>query len=280
MPQSSFPLARRAPSHAIGIVGAIVVHALFLQAISLGASTAKRSPPPEETGPGASAILSRGEWMTLVIVQLPAASPLQRLEEVASRGLASNNETIRIVSPDPTPAFEVADSENADDSAEATQTVGDPAVQSILFGRYTGQISARINRSWRRPRSAVSADLEAADTFRCQARITQDTVGNVKEIELISCGGTVAWQQSLVNAIQGASPLPAPPNPTVFTQVLTLMFEAHAYMPDSPEGDYEPQAYRLASESSSATTPPDPRVDTAVQTDVTLDSGTAIAPLE
>jgi hypothetical protein len=194
--------------------------------------------------------------MTLVIVQMPAASPLQRLEEVASRGLASSNEAIRIVSPDPTPAFEVTDSENADDSAEATQSVGDPAVQSILFGRYTGQINARINRSWRRPRSAVTTDGGGSDTFRCQARITQDSHGNVKEIELMSCNGNGAWQQSLVDAIQRASPLPAPPSPTVFTRALTLMFEAHTYMSDSPEGDYEPQTHRRASESSSTTAAP------------------------
>lgn len=284
MTPSSFSLARQASSHAFGIFGALLVHALFLQAITLGASAAKRSPPPDETGPGASAILSStGEWMTLVMVQVPTISSLQRLEEVASRGLMSSNEAIRIVSPDPAPAFEVEDSPSAEDSADATQTVGDPAVQSMLFGRYTGQISARINRSWRRPRSAVSIDSEATDTFRCQVRITQDTGGNVKEIELISCGDTaVAWQQSLVDAIQRASPLPAPPNPTVFTQALTLIFEADAYTPDRPEGEYESQTYRLANESTVTPAPPYLPVDisSAVQTDATLDPSIATAPME
>lgn len=282
MTPSSFSLARQASSHAFGIFGALLVHAFFLQAITLGASTAKRSPPQDETGPGASAILSStGEWMTLVMVQVPVTSSLQRLEEIASRGLMSSNEAIRIVSPDPAPAFEVEDGAS-DDAAEAAQTVGDPAVQSMLFGRYTGQISARVNRSWHRPRSAVSADSEATDTFRCQARITQDAGGNVKEIELISCDGTVAWQQSLVDAIQRASPLPAPPNPTVFTQALTLIFEADAYTPGSPEGEYEPQTHRLANASTDMPVPSNLPADTssAVQTDATLDPSIATAPME
>jgi hypothetical protein len=242
MSPSSFSRARHVPTHVFGILGTVLVHALFVQAISLGASSEKRRPRPEDIGPGASTVLSStAEWMTLVMVQMPGTSPSQTLEEVASRGVAPANNLIQVFSPDPTPAFTVEDGEHTDDSAEASQTVGDAAVQSMLFGRYTGQISARIGRSWRRPRSAVNGDVDATNTFRCQARITQDSHGNVKEIELASCNGTVAWQQSLVAAIQQASPLPAPPSPTVFTNALTLGFEADAYARGSREEDYEQQ---------------------------------------
>jgi hypothetical protein len=273
MPQPSFSLVRRASSHAFGIFGALLVHAIFLQAVTLGASSAKRRPLQEDRGPGASAILSStGEWMTLVMVQTPKISPAQSLEDVASRGLAPSNAAIRIVSPDPTPAFAMEDAAQADDSAEVTQTSSDPAIQSLLFGRYTGQISARIERSWRRPRSAVSTET-ATDTFRCQARIAQDARGNVEEIELISCNGTVLWQQSLVSAIQQASPLPAPPSPTVFTNALTLVFEARTYAPGSPEGEYEPLFRRLASELSNAASLTYPPTETGsdVQTEIALD---------
>jgi hypothetical protein len=44
---------------------------------------------------------------------------------------------------------------------------------------------------------------------------------------------------SLVRAIQRASPLPAPPTPTVFTNALTLSFEAKAYGPGAREDEYE-----------------------------------------
>lgn len=185
--------------------------------------------------------------MTLVTVHLPGISHSEMLEDVASRGTAPDNAAIQVVSPDPAPAIDVPQ-DIADVNAEAVMTAGDPAVQSLLFGRYTGQINARIDRAWQRPRSAVNADEVTqttasvattsaspdADLFRCQARILQDADGNVKEIELISCNGTQAWQQSLINAIQMASPLPAPPSPTVFTNALTLTFESR------PEDDYEP----------------------------------------
>ena len=232
----------------VGLIGTILLHAFYLQAVTLGASAAKSRRPPEEVGPGASAILSStGSWMTLVMVQLPGISHSEMLEDVASRGIAPDNAAIQVVSPDPARAIEVQQ-DIADVNAKAAMTTGDPAMQSLLFGRYTGQINARIDRAWRRPRSAVNADdatqaaasgaatstSSSTDPFRCQARILQDADGNVKEIELISCNGTQAWQQSLIDAIQMASPLPAPPSPTVFTNALTLTFESR------PEGDDEP----------------------------------------
>lgn len=283
MQQSSFSLTRRTSSHALGILGALFVHALFLQAVTLGASSAKRISRPSETGPGASAILSsKGEWMTLVMVHAPENSSSHMLEEIASRGFRPSNEVVQIISPDPTPAFEATNSRQEDDSAEAAQTVGDPAVQSLLFGRYTGQISARIERAWRRPRSAVDTDSKTPGTFRCQARITQDTNGKVKEIELMSCNGTVEWQQSLVNAIQEASPLPAPASPTVFTHALTLMFEGNAYTSNSPEGDYEPLGQRLARASSNATALPlsAPAPTSPMQTEMTSNPTAAAGPTE
>lgn len=247
-------------SHAVGVGGTLLMHALLFQAATLGASGPK-SRAPEETGPGASAITSGVDLsMTLVLVQLPGVTHSNTLQALASSGVAPVNGPIQMISPDPTPAFDVQD-ESDDESAEASQTVGDTATQSLLFGRYTGQINARIERAWRKPRSAVTdetavpslatlndkaSDAEEDDLFRCAVRITQDIRGNVKETELVRCNGTLVWQQSLVNAIQQASPLPAPPSPTVFTNALTLSFESRAYVLGMAEDDYyEPATYRL-----------------------------------
>lgn len=197
----------------VGILGTVLLHAFYLEAVSLGASAAKSTRYPQETGPGASAILSStGSWMTLVIVQLPGIDKSERLEDVASRGMAQASEAIQVVSPDPTPASELQDHAKTD--ASAPLTVGDPAVQSMLFGRYTGQINARIERAWRKPRSPINDENSALaltltdgnvaperDQFRCQARILQDTTGNVKEVALIVCNGTLAWQRSLIDAM-------------------------------------------------------------------------------
>jgi hypothetical protein len=59
----------------------------------------------------------------------------------------------------------------------------DAAGSSALAGRYLGQIDARIERAWLKPRTPLDSDA-----FRCEVRIEQDTAGNVLEIELEECG--------------------------------------------------------------------------------------------
>jgi hypothetical protein len=107
--------------------------------------------------------------------------------------------------------------------------------QSPLAGRYLGQIDARIERAWRRPRTPVGDGL-----FTCRVRIEQDATGGVKEITLEHCNGDASWQVSLVHAIQAASPLPAPPAPSVFRRVLRMDFRAEPYSAQALQEDYEP----------------------------------------
>lgn len=256
-------------SRLVGACGALLLHALLFQAMTLGSAARKSRAPDEETGPGASAIVSGAELsMTLVLIQLPGITHSDTLEELASRGFAPANAAIQVVSPNPEPAFDGQELP-AQQDAQAAVTAGDPAVRSMLFGRYAGQINARIERAWRRPRSApseatavqpiaVSSDnsaVERKDLFRCTARITQDVRGNVQEVELVGCNGTPVWQQSLVDAIQQASPLPAPPSPTVFTNALTLTFEARPYVPGVSEDQYEPETRRVAAVRPQASLP-------------------------
>jgi hypothetical protein len=207
-----------------------------------------------DSGPGASSTSSDdGEWMTLVFINSPASGESSPVEDISSLGSELSDSLIQIASPDPAPLLEADQFEEAEESAEAAYTAGDPAIQSLLFGRYIAQINARIQRAWRKPRGPVSERAQTAngtvhstDVFRCQARISQDAVGNVTEIELMQCDGTTAWQLSLVRAIQRSSPLPAPPSPTVFTNALTLAFEAKSFLPGYREDEYEPQTVRSA----------------------------------
>jgi len=103
-----------------------------------------------------------------------------------------------------------------------------------MLGRYVNQINARIERAWRRPRDPIDSDR-----FRCRARITQEPTGKVKEIELDNCNGDAAWQVSLVRAIQSASPLPAPPDPKVFSRRLVLSFRSQTFSPDQGTEGFE-----------------------------------------
>jgi hypothetical protein len=132
------------------------------------------------------------------------------------------------------------------DQDHVSQTAVDSGVateQARLFGIYTGQIQARINRIWRRPRTPVNelddtGGPNADESFRCQAQIVQDAVGNVQEILLLNCNGSLSWQRSLVTAIGQASPLPAPPVASVFRHTITLDFLGLAYVPGSSDDEY------------------------------------------
>jgi hypothetical protein len=123
-----------------------------------------------------------------------------------------------------------------DDSAAPTEAVGDQANHALLFGRYVGQIKARIQRAWLRPRTAIGAAL-----FNCRLQITQDRRGNAKETTLQKCNGDYRWHLSLVEAIQRASPLPAPPDPSAFADAVTLEFESAAFVAGQSHEGFEPE---------------------------------------
>ena len=181
-------------------------------------------------------------------VHKSAASGL--VEQMASLESRLKNLPISKIPPDSVPMTDLqAVEEAADSSSPASPDSGDPALRALMFGRYTGQISARIERAWIRPRSPVmeSAPENAAPAsappvdqeFRCRVEIRQDERGNVQEVLLVECNGTEAWRHSLVVAINQASPLPAPPIPNLFRRAVTMSFDAPSYQPGSPPDAYE-----------------------------------------
>ena len=124
-------------------------------------------------------------------------------------------------------------------------TVADAGRLSQLYGRYMGQISARIDRAWLRPRTPVGGA-----SFSCHVRIVQDAVGNVMEVTLEQCNGDTRWQLSLVNAIDSASPLPAPPDANVFSRTVHLGFTAEGYSVGRHEEQYEPEMLARAAQQN------------------------------
>jgi hypothetical protein len=116
------------------------------------------------------------------------------------------------------------------------------------YGRYLGQIRARIDRAWLRPRSAIGAPI-----FQCQVQVDQDSGGRVQEVTLLECNGGASWQLSLVHAIQAASPLPAPSDRAVFVHHVLLAFRAMAYAPGEPADLYEPVRVTPAGDESERT---------------------------
>jgi outer membrane biosynthesis protein TonB len=89
-----------------------------------------------------------------------------------------------------------------------------------LLGRYISELQARIERAWNRPPSAHTG-------LSCIVNVTQVPGGTVTDVKLGGCNGDSAVQQSIVLAVYRASPLPAPPDPSLFDRHLRLEFVPH-----------------------------------------------------
>lgn len=114
---------------------------------------------------------------------------------------------------------EIGSLSGTDENAPPEEATGDgSAGRALLFGRYMGQIKARIERAWSYP------PITSTDSFECRVQIKQDHRGQVQEVTLQRCGEDPAWQLSLVQAIQQASPLSGPPDDSVFTEIVTMQF--------------------------------------------------------
>jgi len=139
------------------------------------------------------------------------------------------------------PPLPDAESLGLDEDAQS-ESSANVAEHARLMGIYSGQIRARIERIWTRPRTPVNGLAPAASTleyFHCQAQILQGPTGAVQEVLLPNCNGSVAWQRSLVLAIQQASPLPAPPSPSVFSRTVSVNFVGYPYVTGGSVEGYE-----------------------------------------
>ncbi|MFZ2508577.1 MAG: cell envelope integrity protein TolA [Steroidobacteraceae bacterium] len=88
-----------------------------------------------------------------------------------------------------------------------------------LKARYVAALQAHVERRWfKPPGSPVGAS--------CVAFVTQIPGGEVVAVRFGSCGGGEAFRQSVENAIRNASPLPAPPQPSLFEREVRLVFKS------------------------------------------------------
>jgi hypothetical protein len=236
----------RVPPVAVGIVSTLLLHLFVFQSfVALGANTrnAHLSAP---RAPGSFTSLNENITdQTLVLLQpIATVSTLAaRFEDIASLRPSAHNHPVSNIKPDFTrPAFVLNTGILDDPIPEEAVSSVDLAGHARLTDIYFSQVHARIERFWNRPRAPVSAlgdSKNAEDTFRCDVRIVQDAHGGVLEILLSRCNGSAAWQSSLVMAINEASPLPAPPDPSVFAYTLTLEFSASPFRPTGSADDYE-----------------------------------------
>ncbi len=86
-----------------------------------------------------------------------------------------------------------------------------------LLNRYVAEIQARVERAWNRPPSARVG-------LRCLVEVVQVPGGTVTDVRIAECNGDAAVQESVKVAVFRASPLPAPPDPSLFERNLRLVF--------------------------------------------------------
>jgi len=222
----------------------IFIHVLFVSAL-IGAGRSVQTHRHDALG--ANEVVT-GEEPTSILFFFEdpavASGPDEPLPPVASHGKVLQALRMSVVSPEvdiSMPSVEHSDA--SEPEADATQdTSSDRQGVAALYGHYLSQIQARIERAWIRPRSGL-----AHEDFDCRIQIQQNERGEVGEVTLRTCGEDVPWQLSLIRAIEGASPLPAPPDPRVFTHAFELVFHAISLLPGASEAGYAPAPAQNAS---------------------------------
>lgn len=93
----------------------------------------------------------------------------------------------------------------------------DAARSSGALASWQSQITARIQRAWLKPPSARAG-------IECVLNVTQVPGGEVTNVTIGSCNGDQAVRDSIEAAVYRASPLPPPPDPTLFERNLVITF--------------------------------------------------------
>jgi colicin import membrane protein len=105
---------------------------------------------------------------------------------------------------------ELRNSLAAEEHANAVRNSG--ALSSWL-----SQITGRIQRAWLRPPSARAG-------VQCVLHVTQAPGGVVTNVSIGQCNGDQAVRESIEAAAYRASPLPPPPDPSMFERDLEITF--------------------------------------------------------
>jgi colicin import membrane protein len=93
----------------------------------------------------------------------------------------------------------------------------DAARANGALSTWNAQITARITHAWIRPPSARPG-------LECTLSLTQVPGGEIVNVKLGACNGDDAVKQSILDAAYRASPLPPPPDPSLFERNLEVTF--------------------------------------------------------
>jgi TonB-like protein len=227
--------SRRVNIRAASAIVSLSLHALLGATIVIRAETATTSVPDRFGAVTTDSLDAVAVTLTVAkVVPAEAAS-----EDADAASSAARDHVVDDAVSVAAGAFDIADNSREKQSATTeNESVGDQEHRAAMLGRYTGQIQARIERAWERPRAPIGDSQ-----FVCRVRISQAAGGEVTETVLEECNGDALWQVSLARAIQGASPLPTPPEPDVFSNTVTLAFTSDAFVAGGTEDGFEPERH-------------------------------------
>jgi hypothetical protein len=89
--------------------------------------------------------------------------------------------------------------------------------QSGKLAQYIEVIRQKVERNWARPASAQQG-------LACDVYVSQIPGGEVVNVRVGTCNGDAAVVRSIEAAVQKASPLPPPPDPSLFERELLFKF--------------------------------------------------------
>ena len=91
------------------------------------------------------------------------------------------------------------------------------AERAGLLGQYIELIQQRVARNWIRP-------PDSQPGLNCEVFVTQIPGGDVVDVRIGRCNGNDVVRRSIEAAVQRASPLPPPPDPSLFERNLVFEF--------------------------------------------------------
>jgi colicin import membrane protein len=86
------------------------------------------------------------------------------------------------------------------------------------LANWESQIAAKITRAWIPPPTARPG-------IECTLHVTQVPGGEVTQVSIGECNGDAAVRESIATAVYRASPLPPPPDPSLFERNLSIDFK-------------------------------------------------------
>jgi colicin import membrane protein len=86
------------------------------------------------------------------------------------------------------------------------------------LANWESEIAAKITRAWLRPPTARPG-------IECMLYVTQVPGGEVSKVRIGACNGDQAVRESIELAVYRASPLPPPPDPSLFDRNLRINFK-------------------------------------------------------